>query len=211
MQTILNKKNSVKAPRIAVYVIVIAFIFIPHNTHANDLSDTEAPNSRIHLGFLGLTIHGVIPDSTARQYMPRKIDSAGIMVQHPELSLTYFAENSQQFNVTYLRDCMDKPAVNLGWGKYSRYENWRAGFLLSLYARERFHKTAVIEYEDGTRVQKDVRAQQFLFSTTINNWEYIFLPMLTLSYEIPVYKEVSMVVTGGSNFALTHITLGIGF
>lgn len=173
--------------------------------------EDNTPINRVHLGFYGLTLHGITPESSSVDYMPRKIDSMGLLVHHPELSMTVFTESSQQYNFTYLKDCLDKPAVNVGWGKYSRFKEWKAGFLLSLYARERFEESVIIEYSNGKRARQTVKAQQFLFSTQINNWEYIFLPMLTLSYETPLYKDLSFVVNGGSNFAITHINIGIGF
>lgn len=185
-------------------LLILSFISICNQAFAGS-------KEKVVIGFSGLTIHGIAPDTSAREYMPRKLDAYGFIVSHPEVSLTYFSKDNTQTNLTFLKDCMDKPAVNLGYGKYKKFDNFRAGYILSLYAREKFKKSIIIEDENGNRFQRDIKAQQFLFSAENNGWEYIFLPMLTLSYDFVIYNDIGLNLMLGSNFAINHFTLGLSF
>lgn len=196
---------------------LILSLGIASGSTAADLStkSVHAKNSHQVFGLGGLTIHGTVPDQEIRSSIIRKMDDKGIFVSHPEISYTYFSDdsaedNGYQLHFMALKDCFDKPAVAAGWGKYIKDDKWRYGYLLALYAREKFVTTETF-IQNGTTYTRQITQPKFLVSTDVGNWDLIFLPMLTFQYSVPITDKMNFSVMGGSNFLINHFSLGLEF
>lgn len=143
---------------------------------------------------IGLTLHGPGMEINTADKMPRKIDSGGRLIRHPELNMTYKTEENFIYNATWLRDCFDNSAWFAGAGKsYHVTENGSFQLTFGIYARPK-----VANIDVSIAVQKD-------------GMDYIPTPWAGYSYDIPLTEYFSLNAQVNSNVLLTHSSFGLTY
>lgn len=178
-------------------ILVLIFLFKVSIGNATEI--TVSP--------IGMTLHGTqIPEVLANA-MPKRVDSNGQLVWHPELSIL-LKTNKTQYSLTFLKDCFDKPAILAGAGEHYNFKHYKLGWIAGIYARE-ITKISYIKEINNTYYLVTVRpkADFFNISKDLGTWEVMPMAFATLS--IPISKRLETNI--GTNLVLTHINLGFKF
>ena len=144
---------------------------------------------------IGVTVHGLQPDKSTAAIMKNKIDSTGRFAAHPELNMVY-RKDALILNAVVLRDCFDNTTYYISGGKrlwLSKSSESDVSFLMGLYVRPSV---------------KDLKVPDKLQS---GNRDWLPLPFLTYTKRIPINQKGNFEFNVGTNFFLTHATVGYSF
>ena len=149
----------------------------------------------LRVGILGLTYHLYKQYDQIAKNMPRKIDSNGFLVWHPEINISYVNEN-KIINFTYLKDCLDNDSFHIGYGKeWTVNSNLKFGTMLGVLKRR---EPIVVEKDNG---QYRIKYEEMI----------IPYPQIYAEKSFKINDGYNLSIQASTSVVLTHINIGINY
>lgn len=149
----------------------------------------------LRVGLLGLTYHLDRQYDEIASIMPRKIDSAGFFVWHPEINVSYINEDAI-FNFTYLKDCLDNDSYHAGYGKqWIVNSNLKFGMIVGIFKRK--EPVIVVKPSGSLRIRY--------------NDLLIPYPQVYVDRSFKLNDNYDLSIQASSSIILTHVNIGINY
>ena len=189
---------------------------LPSNSSTATLSPPSRTRSRWSVLLPSFVVHGIQPDGTASESMPRKMDESGTAVVTPGLGIQYEGDSSFMLFAAVFKDCYDDLAGALQVGQFFRIGQWaRWGYTVGLYARETPISCTrqYSRFGESQTVCESLDDYSWKFVTIVNNEFVDIIPMPFLHFSAPIIKtrDFEMDIKIASNFLLNEFGVAVPF